>query len=56
MYKLKQIDIVTYSIILDKLDDLSKMLYDENIDPVEASSQLDKICEELKNNMRDASK
>lgn len=56
MYKLKQIDVITYSIILDKLDDLSKMLYNENINPVEASFQLDKIIEELKNNMTDATK
>lgn len=48
MYKTKQIDIVSYSIILDKLEDLSRSLYDETIDPVNASFELDKISDEIK--------
>ena len=50
MYKTKKIDIVTYSIILDKLEQLSTMLYDENIDTVNASFKLDEIIEEIKTN------
>lgn len=50
MYKTKQIDIVTYSIILDKLEQLSTRLYDETIDTVNASFELDKIIEEIQTN------
>ena len=50
MYKTKQIDIVTYSIILDKLEQLSTRLYDETIDTVNASFELDKIIEEIQKN------
>lgn len=50
MYKVKQIDIVTYSIIMDKLEALSIQLYDENIDTVNASFELDKLIEELQAN------
>lgn len=50
MYKLKQIDVVTYSIIMDKLEQLSKNLYDEKLNPVDASFELDAIIEEIKTN------
>lgn len=50
MYKTKQIDIISYSIILDKLEQLSKQLYDETIDTVNASFELDKIIEEIQTN------
>lgn len=50
MYKLKQIDIVTYSIIMDKLEQLSKNLYDEKLNPVDASFELDAIIEEIQTN------
>lgn len=48
MYK---IDKITYSILMDKLDHLSTRLYDETIDTVEASYELDAIMEEIENNM-----
>lgn len=51
MYKTKQIDMVTYSIIMDKLEHLSTRLYDESIDTVNASYELDEIIEEIKNNI-----
>lgn len=54
MYKEKKIDIVTLSLCLDKLQDLSKQLYDElPVDKVELSFELDKIIDDLKNNFVD---
>lgn len=50
MYKTKHIDIVTYSIIMDKLEQLSTKLYDETIDTVNASYELDALIEEIENN------
>ena len=47
MIKNKQIDPHTYAIIIEKLESLSTVLYNECITKVDASFKLDEIIEEL---------
>lgn len=49
--KLLTIDYITFKTIFENMEKLSTQLYDETIDQVNASFELDKLLEELQNNM-----